>query len=65
MKLFVYVQGLRGAEPQLWAERPRTGSGSTKKPLQEHELPESEQALPIQKLEILYPYKGAPDVNQP
>lgn len=60
--LFVYVQGLRGPEPQRWNGRLTNGAGKAKETLQEIELPDTYAELPLQQLVQLYPYKGAIDV---
>ncbi len=56
--LFVYVAGLKGPEPQLWAERPKNGAGVSKPTLQEVELPDTYAELPLAQLITLYPYQG-------
>jgi hypothetical protein len=63
MILFVYVQGLRGPEPQIWPERPYRATGKVEKALQEIELPDNYAELPIDQLVTLYPYQGAYDVT--
>lgn len=63
MITFVYVQGLRGPEPQKWAEKLVSASGKSPAPLQAIELPDDYAALPIAQLTTLYPYTGAPDVT--
>lgn len=59
--LFVYVPGMRGPEPQRWAEAPKNGAGVAKKPLQSIQLPDTYPELPLEQLVQLYPYKGAPN----
>ncbi|GAB6995251.1 hypothetical protein JQ593_22585 [Bradyrhizobium viridifuturi] len=63
MSTFVYVQGLKGPEPQVWHEKPFSAAGRPPVPLQEHELTEKIGKLTVSELAILYPYKGAYDVT--
>ena len=57
---FVYVEGMRGPEAQVWHDAPKSGAGAPKKPpLQSVELPDDFAALTITQLETLYPYNGA------
>ena len=59
---FVYVQGLKGPEPQVWHDTPFKAAGAPVTPLQSVELADIYAGLPLSQLETLYPYKGAPNV---
>ena len=56
MKQFVYVQGLRGPEPQIWKEPQKDGTGKSKPVLQKHDILDSQAEFSIATLMEMYPY---------
>lgn len=59
---FVYVQGLRGPEPQRWHGPPTNGAGVARRSLQSVELTDAYGELTLEQLTRLFPYKGTIDV---
>lgn len=52
---FVWMQGLRGPEPQIWAEEPIDGNGKpVKKTLFKIKLSQAEQSLSLDYLTMKY-----------
>ena len=52
---FVWMQGLRGPEPQIWAEEPVDGNGkSIKSALFKRKLSSDEEILSLNELAVKY-----------
>lgn len=54
-KYFVWINGLRGPEPQLWADKQVDGAGKLKETLFIHELQPSESGLSLSSFALMYP----------
>lgn len=57
-KYFVWITGLQGPEPQLWADKQVDGGGKAKGTLFIHELSASEQGLSLSTFALMYPLEA-------
>lgn len=57
MKYLVWIDGLRGPEPQKWAEN-QTSNGKPVPTLAKHELTPLEANMPLSELVNRYPYEA-------
>jgi len=57
MKYLVWINGLRGPEPQKWAEK-QTANGKPVPTLAKHELTPLEANMPLSELANRYPYEA-------
>ncbi len=56
MSIFVWVRGLRGPSPQVWAEMtPKEFAGRADRILAQHRLTAEEERLSLEELAAKYP----------
>lgn len=58
LKYFVWIAGLRGPEPQVWAEKDMTRDGKSVPTLAKHQLTEAESWVSLKSLAEIYPFEA-------